>query len=287
MSLRRLNASTGERGLISVELVTDSALDWSGELTAWLEWPGVDGPSFALARTRAALLAWCSATGAYEIDSRAGRIRVASPRLDDSWEHRLGTMAIPLLLSERGDLALHASAVVTSPGAVLFSGPSGRGKSALALLASRHGHPVLTEDGAVVDCAPEAAVVWPGARGVRVGDELAAAAGLGPSRRANDAPRPLRTLDADVQASEPAPVSAICLLMRRGARLEVGRLSPSEAVPALVPSLIHAGGPLALRHAFERLVRLVERVPVYRVTMPDRASGACDATRALLAEVAP
>jgi hypothetical protein len=63
-------------------------------------------------------------------------------------------------------------------------------------------------------------------------------------------------------------------------------MSPAEALPALVPNLIHVGGPASLRPAFSRLAELVEVAPVYRITMPDRLSGAPAATRSLLAEVA-
>ena len=55
------------------------------------------------------------------------------------------------LLAERGDLALHGSVVAAGGSGVLFCGPTGRGKSTLALLASRLGHPVLSEDGAIVE----------------------------------------------------------------------------------------------------------------------------------------
>jgi hypothetical protein len=124
---------------------------------------------------------------------------------------------------------------------------------------------VLSEDGAIVELGPRSAVVWPGARGVKVKGELAPV----------------------TQASGPGPVAAVCHLAERGAKLAIRLLPPAEAVPALVPSLIHAGGPESLGPSFAQLVRLVERVPVYRVTMPDGLSRASEALRELLAEIAP
>ena len=56
-------------------------------------------------------------------------------------------------------------------------------------------------------------------------------------------------------------------------------------MPALVPSLIHAGGPDSFHAAFALLARLAERAPVYRVSMPDGMSRAGAATAALLGEI--
>jgi hypothetical protein len=173
---------------------------------------------------------------------------------------------------------------------VLFCGPSGRGKSTLALLCFELGHAVLSEDGAVVELGEEG-VVWPGLQGVVVeddptvngritngGDSLGPAV-AGPRRRR------LRMLTGGSEAARPTPVTAICQVAERGSDLSVRRLSPAEAVPALVPSLIHAGGSGSFRAAFARLAWLVERAPVYRVSMPDQMSRVGAATARLLGEV--
>jgi energy-coupling factor transporter ATP-binding protein EcfA2 len=191
------------------------------------------------------------------------------------------------MLSERGDLALHASAVTLDGHAVLFCGPSGRGKSTLALLASQLGHPVVSEDGVVLTVNGAQPAVWPGPRGVQVSDATAVAAGL-PAPGSPDGTgstgerRRLRTLGSGLEPTGPAPVAAICHLAVRGDELSVKRLSPTEALPALAPNLIHAGGPEALRPAFALLARAVQRTALYRVTMPDRLSEAPSAARALL-----
>ncbi|MBI1296393.1 hypothetical protein GC175_15680 [bacterium] len=61
----------------------------------------------------------------------------------------LGTGTV-LLLHQRGILPLHASAVVTPVGAVLFMGHSGAGKSTLLGEFLRRGYPMLAEDLAAV-----------------------------------------------------------------------------------------------------------------------------------------
>jgi hypothetical protein len=289
LPLNRLSTTRGERGCIHVGPGPASLLERSGELTAWQAWSGADSQPFAVARTEVGLLAWCSVTGGFDIDPDAARVRVVAPRLDDAWEHRLATTAIPLLLAERGDLALHASAVAIDGQVVVFCGPTGRGKSTLALTAAQLGHQVVTEDGAVVDLNPSGAAVWPGARGIRAGKDVLAAAGAGGATDGPAGGRSLRcrwTLPPALEATGPTPIAAVCHLSQRTAELKVTRLSAAEALPALAPSLIHAGGVAALRPAFALLTRLVQGVPVYRVTMPDDLTRASEAARTALSHVA-
>src|SRR5205823_12668941 len=85
----------------------------------------------------------------------AGRLR---------WDDRLGSTAIPLLAAERGGLALHASANLVRGGCLLICGVTGRGKSTLAAALAVLGHPLLAEDGAVVDFSGGSPTVWPGMR---------------------------------------------------------------------------------------------------------------------------
>jgi hypothetical protein len=290
LPLERLGPSRGERGRIHLDQGPASLLETSGELTAWQTWPGADAHAFAVARTPSGLFAWCSVTGGFDINPDAARIRVVAPQFDDAWEHTLATTAIPLLLAERRDLALHASAVVIDGRGVLFCGPTGRGKSTLALTAARLGHAVVTEDGAVIQLKPTGAVVWPGARGIRVGEDVMAVGSAGAERPAvGPGQRPFRRLwllPLELQASGPVPLAAICQLAQRDAELKVTELSAAEGLPALTPSLVHAGGAASLRPAFALLARLVEELRVWRVTMPDDLSRVREAARTVLCHAA-
>jgi hypothetical protein len=283
LPLRRLRDLRGSRGRLRLERGTGKLLDQPGELIASHDW-GPDGNRFELVRRKRTLLASWTVSGAFEIDSTAGRIRVLTPEFS---EHRLATTVIPLLLAERGELAIHASVVAVDGRAVLFCAPSGRGKSTLALQAHRLGHGVLSDDGAVVEVRPGAAV-WPGLHGVVVeeGHGVENEAGAVDGKAVPVAPRRRRLRMLATEPDDgPAPVAAICELAQRGDELRVRKLSPAEAIPALVPSLIHAGDPGSLRPAFSLLARLVERAPAYRVAMPDAMSRAGTATASMLEEV--
>jgi energy-coupling factor transporter ATP-binding protein EcfA2 len=286
LPLRRLRDSPGLRGRLRLERGTEELLDQPGELIAWQDW-GPDGNRFALVRCEQAFLASWTLAGTFEIDPTAGRIRVVTPTFS---EQRLATTVIPLLLAERGDLVLHASVVAVDGRALLFCGPSGCGKSTLALLASQLGHGVLSDDGAVVEMGAEAAL-WPGLHGVVVEDDVTTAGRNGARAVHTKAPvaaprrRRVRMLAAGRDAAGPAPLAALCEVAERGADLRVRRLSPTEAIAALTPSLIHAGSPDSLRPAFSLLARLVERAPAYRVAMPDGIERATAATARLLGEV--
>lgn len=63
-----------------------------------------------------------------------------------------------LVCHQRGLLPLHASSVVIEGGAVAFCGPSGMGKSTLALRFARRGHAVVSDDVCVLDTGSPARV---------------------------------------------------------------------------------------------------------------------------------
>jgi hypothetical protein len=87
--------------------------------------------------------------------------------------HLILDQVMPLLLSRRGRLVLHGSAISTPQGAIAFIGQSGWGKSTLATSFSQNGMTVLTDDCLVIEENAECLTVIPTYPGVRLWPETA------------------------------------------------------------------------------------------------------------------
>ncbi len=93
------------------------------------------------------------------------------PTLDvpsDTIRHLFLDQVMPRMLSLRGRLVLHASAVLAPKGAVAFLGDSGRGKSTLAASFCQQGFPGLTDDCLLLQEAGGAHFALPSYAGLRL-----------------------------------------------------------------------------------------------------------------------
>lgn len=222
---------------------------------------------FTVHRRDDRLVVWCAASGTFVVDVASGAIDTEpGPAGPEQWEHRLACVVVPLLLAERGDLALHASAVATAAGAVVFCGRSGRGKSTTAWALGERGFPVLAEDGCVVDTRADRPVVWPGLAGVRLRDETGA--------------RPLR--DAGGASPDAVPLAAVVILGERaGTAPTAERIAPADVVTTLMPHGVHALGP-SQAAVFRGAAAVARAVPVFHGTLPDDLGGAGAAAESLI-----
>ena len=87
--------------------------------------------------------------------------------------HLLLNQVIPLVLSQRGKVVLHAGAVVLPQGAVAFMGRSGLGKSTLTATLAQRGYPMLTDDGLLLEERGGRLLVIPSYPGLRLWPEMA------------------------------------------------------------------------------------------------------------------
>ncbi len=258
LPLRRLNAAAGTRGELTIEVAREPLPAPPGEPVSILV--GDDGHRFyASHELNGRCLLELPPSGEFLLDPEAMRVTVRLGDDDEALrEHRIVSAAVGTLLSMRGDLVLHASAVAVDGRAVLFCGPTGRGKSTLALALGEAGYRVLAEDGVAIDLEGEQPVAFPGARGIRV--RSSAADG---TRRTDLVPDPAP------HEPPPCPIAAVVLLGERGETLAVEPLEPARALALLTPNLTHSGGRSAVAAAFGRLAQLLGSVPAFRALLPE------------------
>ncbi len=259
LPLRRLNAAAGTRGELTVEAVAKPLVAPDDEPAGSLV--DDDGrrwfASYELGD--GGCLLQMPPTGSFLLEPGDGRIAVDSSDGDaELLEHRIASSAICTLLSMRSDLALHAAAVEAEGRAIVFCGPSLRGKSTLARALGEAGCRLLGEDGIAIELGADGLVAHPGARGVRV------------RHRDGDGRQRTALLEdpGDGEAA-PCPVATVVLLGERGAEFEVEPLEPARALTLLTPNLIHSGGRASIGAAFQRLARLLGSVPALRASLPD------------------
>ncbi|RTM01623.1 hypothetical protein EJV44_00665 [Ancylobacter aquaticus] len=177
-----------------------------------------------------------------------------------------------LVCHQRALLPLHASSVVIDGGAVAFCGPSGMGKSTLALRFARRGHAVVSDDVCVLDNGAPARVrpsfprlkLWRDA----IEDAALSPEGLERNRRGQEK---FHFLEPEAGVRDPLPLRAIFLLRRAnpGAKEGIERLSaPLDIVAALEaetfrPQIGRVLG--AERSLFQARALLASTVPVYEL----------------------
>lgn len=86
-------------------------------------------------------------------------------------KHLFLDQVLPLVLSKRGKLIIHASAIVAQEGAIAFVGMTGQGKSTLATSFSMHGFPLMTDDSLLLEVKEGRLIGTPIYPGVRLWDD--------------------------------------------------------------------------------------------------------------------
>lgn len=206
----------------------------------------------ALAVSRGRLIRLDPVPGA---DERLLRLAVLGPGL--------GT-----LLRQRGELALHGSAVVVSGRGALFIGQSGWGKSTLAAALYGRGHAVLADDMALLALDGDLPAVVPGYPQLRLWPDALGALGIDS--------RPLPRLHPRLEKrglpvprgfpAAPVPLQRIYVLAE-GPGAAIEPIPPREAFLELVRHTYGARllGPAGAESQFPRVARVAREVSIRRL----------------------
>jgi len=150
------------------------------------------------------------------------------------WRFILGS-ALGSVLFQRRQLALHASAVVGSAGAIAFIGESGWGKSTLSAGLHARGYRMLADDLLAVRAGTEANLVFPGLPEFKLWPDTLAALGedlLTLSEVYPGQEKRIRPVISNRQC-DPIPLDRLYVL-GGGEQHEIVPLSPSEVIVELI-----------------------------------------------------
>lgn len=197
--------------------------------------------------------------------------------------HLLLDQVLPLVLNSKGKEVLHGAAVVTPYGACAFVGPTGAGKSTLAASFLSAGYSVLTDDCVVLDARDGNIVALPAYPGLRLWDDAIAAlfgttGSCAPVAHYTPKQRFTAALSATHFCSSAVPLAGIYVLGTSDA--EDGRPTSTPEIRPLAgresfTTLLSLAFKLdildqrMLTREFDFLHRLVTRIPVRRLTVPD------------------
>ena len=209
--------------------------------------------------------------------------------------HLFLDQVLPLVLSRRGRIVLHASAIATANGALAFMGKSGQGKSTLAAHFARNRFSIVCDDAMVLMEQAGENMVVPSYPSIRLWPDTLSALFDAPTPTTGVAHYTAKRrlpLGSNV-ASEPVALRRIYILSTKeectdeeaAGPVAVELLSPSEAMIELsrYTYLLDVTDRRDLHRTFHQLAPLAECIPCYRLYIPydfSRLPEVCDAVMA-------
>ncbi|NBD18702.1 MAG: hypothetical protein GVY04_21995 [Cyanobacteria bacterium] len=184
-----------------------------------------------------------------------------------------------VLLHQRGDLVLHASAVQLPTGVVAFLGDKGWGKSTMAAVLHQRGHPFVTDDIlAVALNSSSQPLVFPAFPQMKLWPSAVVALGEDPETLPRLIPQLTKRQHrvAMTASQTPMPLQAIYLL-GQGPSLKIAPLASPEIFAALLRhSYGGRFGKALLQHGeashFQQCMTLAQQVPTYQLQRPSDLS---------------
>ncbi|MFB3813291.1 MAG: hypothetical protein ACE14L_04195 [Terriglobales bacterium] len=162
-----------------------------------------------------------------------GALTTCHPRADthpDTIRHLYLDQVCPLILNQRGKLALHASAIELDGAAVGFAGESGSGKSTLAAALSQTGCRVIADDCLVLELQRDQFLAGPTYGGLRLWPDTVTEI-FGPTTDT----RPVADYTRKRRVALPFSISDNFVPLHRLYFLELAQ-QPSSSIEPLLPS---------------------------------------------------
>ncbi len=208
----------------------------------------------------------------FVIDDEGTRVRVAGgpDTPDDTLRHLLLDLILPLVMTNRGELVLHASGVLLARGAVLFIARSGSGKSTIAAALGAGGARVVADDAIALRESGEGLLAIGAYSGLRLWSS-----GQSGKRRISPGDSSMPFADTPVRVAviyvlDPSPSESI----------RIDPLPSREAVMALVANsyVLDCGDRDRLERHLDRAIGCARAVPLRRLAFPhdgDRLDELC------------
>ena len=216
------------------------------------------------------------------------------PQLEATGRHQLLDHVLPRVLEHLGHLMVHAGAVCTSHGEIVFIGDTGAGKSSLVASFHAAGFEILSDDcvrliigdDGGVECVPtyRSLRLWPDSAEALASTEQFETMSTDGDKRRLHLPAP------STPVLRPTNVAAICVLAsddHDADTVRLSSLSPTRAVALLLAQCFRLDptDAAATRRALDGCADLVERVPVVELGYP-RDYGRLPEVRHAIAQLA-
>ncbi|MCB0153671.1 MAG: hypothetical protein KDJ52_25920 [Anaerolineae bacterium] len=194
--------------------------------------------------------------------------------------HLFLDQVLPLVLSLKGKQVFHASAILTSNGAIAFLGQAGWGKSTLAASFRQQGIPGLTDDLLLLEEKGGRPVCFPSYPGLRLWDDsILALFGYEPvpTTVAHYTTKKRLTLNDDHlnYFTEPLPLTRMYVLtdpetIEYPGAVTITPISTRDAFVELFKYTFRLDitNRKSITQEFERLSQLASLLPIYRLTYP-------------------